>query len=571
MFGERYLATRERLAGVMEGIAALAKETGADVPDHLPLDEIAGGLGAPFLFVACGEVNAGKSTLLNGLFGREICRVNVLPETDRVLWYRHAGQPDDVDVTPVLRECYRPVEFLRDFHLVDTPGTNSLIKGHQAITEPILPSADLILFVFPISNPWGGATWEFLCRLPSEALDRVVFILQQADQRESADVEVILGHMRDLSTKRIGRVPPIFAVSGKLACEAKRAVPFSREKLRRSGYPELEDFISRSVCGSPARRQRLETWRGQTMDALRVVEDRIEAQNRGLAAQGRFLEDVEREIDSMREQFVLRLPRHLAGVAEVFQTEAVWVSKVLARRLGAARSIYRLFAGDRTGQETEALFIERLQAAVESVAENDATEVVAACRAHRAGLTSRVKAATGVDLGASEALDETLGQAKARFVSRLGCSARQGIGNLKVRHALDRDLRRRNLALKSFTFTSLAFLTAAGICGALALPWVPLIFSTLAALFLLGGWFAAWSTRRAIVSEFQDRLLDTCGSFASTLRVDYEEALRAFFQDYTGTLAALRKHLASEKAAVEPRQKRWQELFLTLKAIEQEL
>ena len=54
----------------------------------------------------------------------------------------------------------------------------------------------------------------------------------------------------------------------------------------------------------------LETWRSQSATALRKVEDRIEDQTRSLNQQSRFLEEIEAEIDSMREQFVDRLPRH---------------------------------------------------------------------------------------------------------------------------------------------------------------------------------------------------------------------------------------------------------------------
>ena len=162
MFGERYFATRERLSEVLHGIAALAAETQTELGDLLPIDEMENGLGAPFLFVVCGEVNAGKSTLINGLFGRDLCRVNILPETDRVLWYRYGPVAKDVEATPMLEERYRPIEFLRDFNLIDTPGTNSIVQGHQEITERFIPCADLVLFVFPVSNPWGAATWDFI-------------------------------------------------------------------------------------------------------------------------------------------------------------------------------------------------------------------------------------------------------------------------------------------------------------------------------------------------------------------------------------------------------------------------
>ena len=571
MFGERYFATRGRLSEVMHGIAELAKETGTDLGERLPFAEMEKGLGTPFLFVVCGEVNAGKSTLINGLFGRDLCRVNILPETDRVLWYRYGSPARDTEITPILEERFRPIDFLRDFNLIDTPGTNSIIEGHQEITEKFLPSADLILFVFPVTNPWGAATWNFLSRLPAEALERVVFIIQQADQREAIDISVILGHIADLSMKRIGHKPPVFAVSGKLAYEAKRSKPFANDLLRKSGFPELEKFISKTVCESPSRKQTLETWRSQATSALRAVEDRIEDQTRELNQQGRFLESIESEIDDIREKFVTRLPRHLAGVAEVFETEGVWASKKLRWKLGVIPSVFRLFVGDRTGQEMESIFIERLQSAVEAVAEKDGMEVVDFCRQHWNALVGRVKESMNVEMGDPAPLDETLAAAKRRFVLRLGRAARQGIGNLKVRNQLDKELRRRNVALKSFTFMTLVLLTAGATCGALGVPWAPAILCALSAVFLIGGTLTAMITRKTITADFQKRLLDTCGSFASTLRSDYEEALRIVFQDYLSSLGVVRTHLAHEKIAVEPRLKRWQELFLTLKAIEQDL
>ena len=570
-FGERYLATRERLAEVMRGIAGLAEDLRIEIHGNLPLAEIDKGLGTPFLFVVCGEVNAGKSTLINGLFGHDLCQANILPETDRVLWYQYGNSSHDRESAPLLGECFRPVHFLKNFHLVDTPGTNSTVQGHQDITAKFFPSADLILFVFPIINPWGAATWNFLSELSVDSLTRVVLIIQQADQREAIDIKVILGHMADLAMKRLGHVPPLFAVSGKFALEAKRTVPFKNAIFKKSGYPELESFISNAVCESPARRRLLETWRSQAASVLRTVEDHIENLTDTLNHQGRFLDTIEREIDDIRERFVIRLPTHLTDVAEVFETEAIWVSKILRRQLAAARSFFRLFTGDRTGQKMESVFIERLQAAVEAVAEKDGVEVVEFCRSHWNELGARVRETMGVELGSSHTVDDTLATAKKRFILRLGRAARQGIGSLKVRNQLDKDIRRRNLALKSFTFMTLLLTTAGGTCGALAVPWAPGILCGMAGIFLAGGVFTAWVTRRSITAEFQKRLLDTCGGFASTLRSDYEEALRIVFQDYATSLTVVRTHLAKEKLAIEPRMKRWQDLFLTLKAIEQDL
>ena len=99
------------------------------------------------------------------------------------------------------------------------------------------------------------------------------------------------------------------------------------------------------------------------------------------------------------------------------------------------------------------------------------------------------------------------------------------------------------------------------------MPWV---LCGLAAVFFAGGLLVAWVTRRRITHEFRQRMLDVCGAFANALRGDYEEALGAMFREYADCLAPLRTHLAQEKLASEPRQHRWQQLFLTLKEIEQD-
>lgn len=571
MFGERYFATRERLMEVMRGISSLAGQTQADIGPELSSDSVDQGLSAPFLFVVSGEVNAGKSTLVNGLFGSELCKVNILPETERVTWYRYGETSRDIEVTPVLEERYRPIGFLRDFNLVDTPGTNSVVRGHQSITERFLPVADLILFVFPVTNPWGAATWDFLSRMPEEALQRVAFVIQQIDQRDPADIPVILGHMRDLSIKRMGHAPPMFAVSGKLAVEAKKSQPFARDRWQASGFQELEEFISRSVCQSPQRLKLLDTWRRHAADALRVIEDRMEETTRNVERSSRFLAEVEREIDGLRHQFVIRLPRHLGGVAEVFQTEAAWVTKRLNSRLGPLSSLLRLFVGDKSGAETEAWFIERLQAAVEQVAEKDAAETASICESHWNNLVQRVKAEMGVVLPDVGGIQGDLDHARKRFVRRLGRAARVGIGNLKVRHGLDVALRQRGTALKILVGASLVGLSAAGVCGFFGIPWIPWVCIGGSALITATALVIALLSRRDIVRDFRERLLDACGSFANALRGDYEEALRVLFQDYAGCLKEVRRHVANEKLALEPRLQRWNELFLALKAIEQEL
>jgi hypothetical protein len=573
MFGERYFTARQHLARLMRQIHALGSQHGIDLSSHLPLAELeSGSLGAPFSLVVCGGTNAGKSAFLNALMGRQICPMSALPNTDRVNIYRYGDPASDTDAGPLLREARRPLVILRDFHLVDTPGLRAEPDEVSRLLEPLLEVADALFVVLPFDNPWGAPAWNLVSCLPPLMLDRTILIVQQADRANPADLPVIEGHLRDLAVKKVGRALPVFPVSAKLAYEARQSQPEDTARLVASGFANLECHLSAAVCGTPARHALLAAWRDQADTALRAVEDRFDWNEQLVRERHQFLRLMEADIIRLREHFILRLPDHLGRVAEIFQREAVGVTRFLRKKLGTARSIISAFLGDRTIHAVEAVFVERLQAAVESVAQLDGDEVVAVCREHRQQLVRQVKESTGVDLAqAAGERDGKLEEARAWFVERVGCAARDGIGNLQVRSQLAKDLVRRNRAIKSFLCVCLLLATAAGVSGALGFhPWPAMGLLGGAALFLLGGALVAWLAMRRVSGDFQDRLLDTCAGFANALKADYEAALKVVFQEHLENLAPLRQHLATAQAALEPARKRWSELFLTLKSIEQD-
>lgn len=573
MLGERYFAARGRLDGVTRGIAALAAEACPEAVACLTPPENGPDPSKPFILAACGEVNAGKSTLFNGLFGAEVCQAGALPDSNRILFYRHGPAARNTPSTENehLEERLRPFAALRDFHLIEVPGTNSMDRALEAASAIHLEETDVILAVLPVTNPWAAATWDYLSSLPEEFLGRTLLVIQQSDRREPEDVTVILGHVRDLSIKRIGRVLPTFVVSGKLALEARQLQPRPYGLWKASGYEALEDHLSRWVCLSGNRRRMLQAQRERAAASLHLIEERMDDLRRGMDRGSRFLAEIEREIDTMRQRFVQRLPRHLLDVADVFRSEAVRVAKRLRWRLGPFPTLIRLFTGDHTGPEIEELFLKRLKSAVERVATDDATETMAACLKHRESLASRVKDELGVDLGDPTELVATLESARAGFIERLGTAAHRGVGNLKTRNLLDASIRRRNAALKPFVALPLLALTVAGLSGVWKLPWLPGIALGLAAAGALVFTILAILGRRPIVRDLLERLEDTCGPFAGGLRGDFTEALRVFFQEYARSLQAVRRHIADEKLELEPRFKRWNSLFLELKAIEQDL
>lgn len=573
MFGEEYFKTRKRLTDVVLRVLELAEKTGADKTALLEND-ITKGLSNPFLFVVCGEVNAGKSTLLNGLFGEQVCTTNVLPETDRVQWYRYHDQVHDKEITPILEERYRPVDFLMDFNLVDTPGTNSVVEGHQKITDRFLPVSDLIFWVFPASNPWGASTWDFIAKQDEEMIGKSVFIIQQADLRDDKDIEVITGHMRDLSQKRIGTVPPIFPVSGKLALQAKQESPFGEGLWRVSGYPALEKHISEIVANSPARRQVLGNVRDAATAVLRNIEDMIELRTRLLENNESFLREIESEVDIERQKQSADFTVKFSGMREVFASQSREIEQLISRRLSVLPTLKSFFSAENIPKAIESSLVDSVKSAVEQQASDDGKHLVDECRKHWETVRPRVLERLSIPLRSFD--DETggFGETRERFIKRMGRAARQAVVNLKIRGGFDMQLAERRAHLKKWLYAILALLMASGVTGALKLgpdPYPALGLLALALACAAGFVLRTLSTRKEILESLRERLEGSRGPFAEALGSDYRDGVRDFYIEYGNLFESVRRHIANAKLELQPNLEQWNALFLELKGIEQEL
>src|SRR5450432_2633699 len=221
MVADLYLQFRSRAEAALTGLLKLAADMHREPATLDTLQNMLRDVREPLLFVVVGEVKAGKSSLLNALFGQEFCKVDVLPATDRVYIFKHGSREENVDVSAQVTERYQPIAFLENFNIVDTPGTNTMVAEHQTITENFIPRADLVLFVFSVVNPWSASAWELLKFVNQKWLKNVVFVLQQADLRSPNEIEIIEKHLRETANEKLGFAPPIFAVSARQALLAR--------------------------------------------------------------------------------------------------------------------------------------------------------------------------------------------------------------------------------------------------------------------------------------------------------------------------------------------------------------
>lgn len=257
MIGDEYFQLRTRLGAQLHALAEVIRDLGGDTESIAIAENLIASLKDPFVFVVVGEVNVGKSTFLNALFGQDFSRTGVMPTTDKILFFKHGPYHDIVPVTQTLDEVHVPNDILRDFHIVDTPGTNSIENEHQEITERFVPIADLVIFVFSAMNPWGASAWQFLDKVHKHWMRHVVFVLQQCDLRSPEEIQVITDYMGQLSRQRYGQDFPLFPVSARMAYQAHQGGPDSGRLMQESGFQPLENHISAIVGHNTARLNKL--------------------------------------------------------------------------------------------------------------------------------------------------------------------------------------------------------------------------------------------------------------------------------------------------------------------------
>jgi small GTP-binding protein len=207
-------------------------------------------LDAFFLLVVVGEFNSGKSAFINTLLGARFLDEGVTPTTSQIHVIGYAPRPVAEPIEPFVLRVGYPVEWLQTIHIVDTPGTNAVIRRHQQITEGFIPRADLILFITSADRPFSESERAFL-ELVKAWGKKVVVVVNKIDILENeAAINQVVDFVRDQATMVLGVVPRVFPVSVRWAQYARlgdRTDGDAARLLEASRFVALEDFILRTL------------------------------------------------------------------------------------------------------------------------------------------------------------------------------------------------------------------------------------------------------------------------------------------------------------------------------------
>jgi small GTP-binding protein len=247
ILSEREQDLRSREQELLERLATALARFGGDVePDDLRrFREARDQLTGLFLLVVAGEFNSGKSSFINALLGERVLPEGVTPTTDRINLLRYGTEITEQHIEAFLLERTYPAELLREITIVDTPGTNAIIRRHEELTRDFIPRADLVLFVTSADRPFTESERGFLEQI-REWGKKIVFVVNKIDiLPRPEDRQQVLGFVREHAQALLAEAPRLFPVSAREALAAR--ADGSAEGWRSSGLDEVDTYLVRTL------------------------------------------------------------------------------------------------------------------------------------------------------------------------------------------------------------------------------------------------------------------------------------------------------------------------------------
>jgi small GTP-binding protein len=194
-----------------------------------------------FLLVVVGEFNAGKSAFINALVGGRVLEEGVTPTTARIGVLKYGEQPSREATPRGYDVVTAPLDLLREINIVDTPGTNAVLRAHEALTREFVPRADLVLFVTSSDRPFTESERAFL-EVIREWGKKILVAVNKVDLLETpADLAAVVDFVATNARALLGTTPEIFPVSARLALRGR--VEGDAARVEASGFPALERFV----------------------------------------------------------------------------------------------------------------------------------------------------------------------------------------------------------------------------------------------------------------------------------------------------------------------------------------
>jgi small GTP-binding protein len=541
--------TRKTLGSLREILA----ETDTTPADRKALADSIGQLDELFLLVVAGEFNSGKSAFINALLGEKLQEVGVTPTTDQVYLLKYG---DGVDKVPGERGIWirrAPVELLRKISIVDTPGTNAIIREHEALTAEFIPRSDLVLFITSADRPFTESERTFLTLIKDWG-KKIVLVVNKIDILEDEeDIQKVLTFVSEAAQRLTGREPVVFAISAREALKDPGS----------GGFARLESYIQETLDDDGRFRLKLQNPLGVGSRLLAAELAAIEADLDVLKEDRALLDDIQRQMlyynEDMQRNFKARMGEidnllyEMEKRGNVFFDDRMRLARIpdLLRSKQLESDFEKEVVAD-TPEQIE----RRVSELVDWMVEQDLRQWTAVSD----HLTERSSEHQGRIVGAAGPREGTLAYDRQRLIDSIGAATRQAVS------AYDKEKEAEELAQSARTAV-----LSTGLAGVGVGLGVAVVVATHAAFLDFTGIFAGVAAaalglliiparKRKAKKEYAAKLEDLRTTLVDSLTTQFEREMRRSTQRLEETIAPFTRFVRAEEEKLLAQQASLQEI-----------
>lgn len=256
----------------------------------------------PVTVLICGEFKRGKSSFINALIGRQLCPVDtdICTSVASVIKYgpkakatRYFGdfgdmQQEVIDIddledytvgtaaeidNTIFIDIELPLEHLKSgLTIIDTPGVGGLDPRHAALTNFLMPRADVAVFMTDVNEPMSSTEMAFYRDHVLRMAQNSIVVVNKSDLKSADEVEEI----------RLDTVAKLKQYSGREETDIDAiAVSSVAEAYPGQGYGESNFAAIRKAIADKAdlyRMSQLDAIRGDLAELINLVLAPLQAQ-----------------------------------------------------------------------------------------------------------------------------------------------------------------------------------------------------------------------------------------------------------------------------------------------------
>ena len=541
---ERSLLGDLRVAVMQFGAAADDQETLAQ--SIRQLDEL-------FLLVVVGEFNAGKSAFINALLGQKVLKEGVTPTTTQINILRYGPTQERIVENEHLQTLTAPVDMLAEISIVDTPGTNAIIRQHETITAQFVPRSDLVMFITSADRPFTESERAFLEQIRAWG-KKVVVVLNKIDLfQEEEELNQVQTFITENARSLFGITPEVFPISARLALRAKLGEPALWLDSR---FEQLESYIHATLDERGRLRLKFLNPLGVGLHLVEKYRGAVEARLELLKADFATLEDVDAQLALYQQDMQRDFNYRIADIENVLFEMEQRGQEYFDETLRVAR-VFDLLNKGRIQNEFEHIVVGDAPQRIESKA---------------VGLIDWL---VDSDLRQWQAVSEHLAERRQRHKERIVGEAGmgtfhhdrerliEGVGRESRRVVDSYDKASEAEAIADGARNAVAALAAVQV-GAVGLGTLVAILATTAAADVTGvllaslmatlGFFVIPARRRQAKAEMRQKIGAMRAQLVRSLRLQFESEIERSLQRINEAIAPYTRFVRAEQAKLKDTQ-----------------